>query len=286
MVELLLRYGADASQRVDGGCTALQLAHFGTPRILELLIKHGAEVNTCERSGCLALWCASGFNAGEAEDTVRMLLELGADVQSKNDLGETALFPAAERGYCRVIKLLLEYGADIQARNNFGRSVLSAAIDSGYYQRREPVPLLLDHGVDLHSQDSAGDSALTLAAAAKARWERWGSYDEKGELMGMGTRRATAHKRNLTRIQLLLDHGASVDLINKAGDTALTLAAAHGKLDAVKFLLDRGANTHAKNEAGDTALSIATEIGYSEIRQLLLELPCEPNQAPVGSDAE
>jgi ankyrin repeat protein len=43
---------------------------------------------------------------------VKLLLEKGADVESKNSIGQTPLLSAAWNGHEAVVKLLLEKGAE------------------------------------------------------------------------------------------------------------------------------------------------------------------------------
>ena len=45
---------------------------------------------------------------------MKLLLEKGADVKSKNNVGETPLSWAAWNGHEAVVKLLLEKGADVE----------------------------------------------------------------------------------------------------------------------------------------------------------------------------
>lgn len=49
--------------------------------------------------------------------TTGKLLEMGADVNSKNNAGETALYKACENDDIDVVKLLLKHGADISTFN-------------------------------------------------------------------------------------------------------------------------------------------------------------------------
>ena len=317
MVELLLTRGAGANLRAHDGLTALHMAHPRRHRIFQSLVGHGADLHARDNHKETTLLRVSGHSREEVEPTVRALLDLGADIHSRNRLGETALFKAAAMGNCRIIQVLVEYGADIHAHSELGRSVLFSTIESDHGRPEKVVPLLLDLGANPHSQDSAGDTALaraaakglsrtvkvildhkpnidtsngvgdtalTLAAGTEATLEGPKPYDAR--YPDVAFLMATAMERCLITIDGLLTHGASVDLKNKTGDTALTLAAATGKLDAVKLLLSHGANAHVKNEAGDTALSLTTQKGHSEVHQLLLEHLSEPKQPPVYTEVE
>src|SRR4029077_13970364 len=56
----------------------------------------------------------------EALQAVKMLVELGADVNQTNDRGETALHGAAYRGAPSIVEYLVEKGAKLDARSNQG----------------------------------------------------------------------------------------------------------------------------------------------------------------------
>jgi ankyrin repeat protein len=54
------------------------------------------------------------------EAVVELLLEKGADVESKDSDGLTPLSWAARGGHEAVVKLLLEKGADTESKNSHG----------------------------------------------------------------------------------------------------------------------------------------------------------------------
>ena len=62
-----------------------------------------------------------------AQRTVWVLLENGADPNMKNGKGETPLMAAAVRGNEDIVKLLLEKGADAKARDNDGETAVDKA---------------------------------------------------------------------------------------------------------------------------------------------------------------
>ena len=64
---------------------------------------------------------------------VKLLLDYGADVNAKNDNGETALDWTSVTGHIEPVKLLLEYGADVNVKNNYGSTPLACpCIDAQY----------------------------------------------------------------------------------------------------------------------------------------------------------
>ncbi|KAK0507966.1 hypothetical protein JMJ35_009855 [Cladonia borealis] len=291
MVELLVEYDADVNLRGHDGLTALHLAHPRKHSIFKLLVGRGADLNARDKHEESTLARVSGHSSEEAEETVELLLGLGADIDSQNFLGETALFRAAKQGYCRIIRVLKEHGANIRALTKSGESVLLSAVVSNNRRLGKVVPLLLELGADVHSPDSAGhtalaaaavrglsdavklildykpyidtsnrdgDTALTLAAVAGATLEgRSQAYDKRGHRLDDRIRLAAAMQRDSTTIELLLTNGASADLQNKAGNTALVLAAAEAKPEAVRVLLEHWPNADTSNGAGETALTLA-----------------------------
>ncbi len=61
-------------------------------------------------------------------DAVRLMLQLGFDIETHGDNDSTPLNRAAVRGYADLIELLLAHGASLEAQNEFGGKPLSACL--------------------------------------------------------------------------------------------------------------------------------------------------------------
>jgi ankyrin repeat protein len=75
---------------------------------------------------------------------------------------------------------------------------------------------------------------------------------------------------NLPAIELLVARGASLDLRDDQGATALALAAEMGFQEAVEMLLAGGADPNMHDLSGMTPLDVADEHGAHDIAALLL----------------
>ncbi|KAI9455692.1 ankyrin repeat-containing domain protein, partial [Lactarius psammicola] len=86
-------------------------------------------------------------SASRQLDTVRSLLDQGADINKTDNRGWSALHVASFKGNLEVAKLLIERGAYLSPRTNVGATSLHV---SSRYGNLEITRLLLDHGADSH----------------------------------------------------------------------------------------------------------------------------------------
>ncbi len=70
-------------------------------------------------------------------------------------------------------------------------------------------------------------------------------------------------------VEILMKHGADVNLKHQNDLTALHAAAANGHAQMVKMLVDNGANKSAKDSGGKTPADYAKEKGFQEIENYL-----------------
>lgn len=111
-MQLLLDNKANPNLKNKYGQTALMLCTNDLDK-MKLLLRYGANINDTAKSGNSALLIAcSGYGMYE---TVKWLIDNGADVNAKRWNAETALMRAAQFSDTMTIKLLLGKGLDINA---------------------------------------------------------------------------------------------------------------------------------------------------------------------------
>jgi len=93
---------------------------------------------------------------------VRALLNSGANINTRDNVGQTALIHAATPGHLEVVRLLLNRGANINTRDDEeGGTALIYAASSGQLPL---VKLLLNRGANVNARDISRESALMHVA--------------------------------------------------------------------------------------------------------------------------
>ncbi len=85
----------------------------------------------------------------------------------------------------------------------------------------------------------------------------------------------------LRDVNALLKNGATVDLQNKDGITALMFACRDGHTEAIRMLLERGAKIDLQDINGETALSYACKGGHTDAVELLLKAKANANTQDI-----
>jgi len=136
----------------------------GNRDITEILINHGADLEAASAlQGARALHLAAEFG-----DTamVTLLLDGGAEIDSRDDENRTPLYRAAVGGHAETVGVLLDRGAMIDARENTkGQTALMQAALRG---ESDMVRLLVMRGADIHGADASGRTSFRLAASAES----------------------------------------------------------------------------------------------------------------------
>jgi ankyrin repeat protein len=103
-------------------------------------------------------------NQDESLAMVTALIEAGADVNSPDDYGDTALFWASARGNKSSVKLLLARpGIKLDTINTDGDTALMVAAERGH---AEIVEMLIEAGANVSITDKRGETATSLAQKA------------------------------------------------------------------------------------------------------------------------
>jgi ankyrin repeat protein len=148
-------------QDQDGRTPLHEAAIKGYDHVISMLLEHNDvqnSINTGDNRHRTALhWAAEDSN----RDTVRLLLDGGADVSREDNCKSTALHSAAKIGDKDIVRLLLDRGADVSKEDIRNRTALHLAAENG---DEDMVRLLLDRGADVSREDDCRFTALHRAA--------------------------------------------------------------------------------------------------------------------------
>src|SRR5580700_1263793 len=222
-VKILLAAGADVNQGTGYGWSPLLVATQNRYyKLGAYLLDHGADVNLANKGAWTPLYLATDnrniesgdypVRKGDMDhlDFIKLLLDKGANVNARlkdstetrtvftnqwlDENGATAFLRASQSGDIVLMKLLLAHGADPNIDTTLHVTALQVAAGIGWVegityewstpQTVEAVKLLLDLGLDPNAQADTGRTALHGAA----------------------------HKGSTAVAQILVDHGAKLDV--------------------------------------------------------------------------
>lgn len=280
-VRSLLRAGADVALSSKRMATALSMAaEEGRTDVVHALLEAGAEVDLADDDGFnpLGIACENGH-----VDSARALLQASSDPNLARANGWTHLVTAAYNGYTSVVRVLVEGGASPDLAKANGYNAVIAAAYNGF---DEMVATLLELGATADAPMSNGWNALMVASAqghprvvarlceANADSDYCRPSNHFSALMA-----AVSAPHGATCANILLQHGATVDLQDKHGCTALMHAAYHGHSEAVQVLLQSLASVNAARTGGTTALIDAAAGGHEAAIQLLVDAKADADVA-------
>ena len=178
-----------------------------------------------------------------------------------------ALVNAANSGNIEALRLLLENGAPISSRDARGRTVLIAAAASG---RPEMVKEVLKNRADVNASASLPPPHCTEEMKKNDTCREFAEGDGQTALMEAVSRSDYgAPPEGVDRmevVRLLLAAGADVNARDKQGDTVLMHC--RDNVEQVELLLKAGADPNARNHKGETALS---QSYADEVKELLIK---------------
>lgn len=130
-VQLLLGRGASINTQSSNGWTALMIAAVkGYDELVTLLLARGADANLRDIYGWTPLMRAAYEN--RLTVTRALLASNKANVNAANDNGATALHLAAQRGHLHIAQMLIDGGADLETKDLQGRTPAMLARDQGH----------------------------------------------------------------------------------------------------------------------------------------------------------
>jgi ankyrin repeat protein len=178
-------------------------------------------------------------------DIIERIIEKGANVNYKNQEGDSALLEAVYANNSALVKSLVDKGADVNVQNQDNYTPLLIAAEDGSL---DIVETLIDAGANINYEREGGDTALLNAC-------RQGQAEIAS---------------------LLLRKGANPNVEDANGQTPLMFAVINDNIELAELLLEKGADKTVETAGGMTAMDYARNRAYPDMIALLLGGP-EPN---------
>jgi ankyrin repeat protein len=226
---------------------------------------------------------------------MRLLLDLGADIEKTSGNRTSPLVIALLNGQVAIAAELLARGANPNAADDYQRAALFAAIELRNANRgtllfgdgRDPldlIKLLLEKGADpnLRTNTTPVHGWMQIDPS-------WVNFDGQTPFI------RAALSGDIEVMRLLLSHGADPNVATKEGTTALMAASGinwvpgqtHTRSEAnygeaVTLCLDRGADVNAANSLKLTAMHGAANRGWTTIIQILADRGARLDVKDIG----
>ncbi|KAG6368663.1 hypothetical protein INS49_002876 [Diaporthe citri] len=286
MVEMLLQQGADPEGR-SGPRNTLPMhieAGGGSAEVVKLLLENGASVETRDDNGTAPLLVACDVGCFGAAELILKTLPAHEDL---NSYKPNFLLAAVRQGSYKTTEALLRRGVSPDCYDEDLSALGLAALN----ERLDLCKLLLEFKADPNFAHHDSMRPPLMIAAAD------GNLDIATLLIRSGADVNKAWKKeNLVRqslgfaawhghaeiVRALLDNGADPNAVDERDWTALLLAAGEGHIEIVRLLCAHGAGLDlGGGPAGNTPLHVATE--YPDIVSILLESGADASKTNASS---
>src|SRR5204863_3671868 len=190
-----------------------------------------------------------------AAPVIDALLKAGADPNTKNPEGETALMAVARSGKTEAAKRLLDAGADVNAKEAWGQQ--SALMWAAAQSQAEMVKLLASRGADVN------------ARGVVRQWERKVITEPRPKDMNKGGFTALLYSAREGCVECarhLIAAGADPDLEDPERITPLNMALLNLHFEVAASLIKAGADVDKWDLFGRSPLYMAADVSTLPVK--------------------
>ena len=268
--------GTDIYCKNNLGCNCLHIAaqngHLNLCK--ELINKQNFDIHIADNEGCTALYHSAKNGSYEL---LTYFVDMGADINCKNNLGWNCLHIAAQNGHLNLCKTLIDkYNFDLHAVDNGGWTALHHSTKSGSY---ELVTYFVVMGTNINCKNNLGWNCLHIAAQnghlnlCKTLIDKHSFDVHISDYEGWTALHHSARNGSYELVTYFAGVGTDINLKDKNGMNCLHIAAMYGHLNLCKKLIDKyNFDVHRADNGGWTALHHSARNGSYELVKYFVNL--------------
>ncbi|XP_036672264.3 protein phosphatase 1 regulatory subunit 12B isoform X21 [Drosophila suzukii] len=240
--------------KFSSGCVFLAACLSGDKDEVIQLLDQGADINTANVDGLTALHQAC---IDDNLDMVEFLVERGADINRQDNEGWTPLHATASCGFVSIARYLVENGADVAAVNSDGDLALDLAIDVQHMAMIDYMEKMVQE-LNINVDEARKAEELAMLNDAK-KWLRSDAaeVDRPHPKTGATALHVAAAKGYTKVLGLLLAGRGNVDRQDNDGWTPLHAASHWGQRETAEMLVESLADMDIRNYAGQSCIDVA-----------------------------
>ena len=205
---------------------------------------------------------------------IRILAELGANLEALDDDYRTPLHYAAVNDRATAIKILAEFGANLEARDSDNLTPLHFAALNG---AEDAIKMLVEFGANLDARDIVGRTPLHIspmngAVGSVKVLSELGTNIEAQDNRGRTPLHHAVIHDSVRVINMLAETEANLEAQDIDGRTPLHYSAIHDRVGVMKILAGLGANLEAQDKNGRAPLHHAASNDAVSAIKVLAEL--------------
>ncbi|XP_023234600.1 protein phosphatase 1 regulatory subunit 16A-like isoform X1 [Centruroides vittatus] len=208
-------------------------------------------------------------------EEVHRLLTLGVNPDSTNEDGLTALHQCCIDDSEDMMKLLLEFGANVNTKDSEQWTPLHAAATCGHLHL---VKYLISKGADLLAVNADGNMPYDICEDDATLDYIESEMAKRGVTQEMiDQTRASTERRMLEDLEWIVENGGDIEYKDNQGATPLHVAAANGYLSVVEYLLENNVSTEVVDDDLWQPIHAAACWGHPDVIELLVQFGADLN---------
>ncbi|XP_061171679.1 uncharacterized protein LOC133181155 [Saccostrea echinata] len=204
------------------------------------------------------------MNVDNNIETIKRMIQLGADVNTRSNIGVTPLMDVVLNRVTPIVEVLLQSGADVNNKDIFGQTALFRVLTKDCFD------LLEQYGADFTIRDKFGQSPIT---------DVFMYTPEDTPRSGLVISDVATNYQPL--FELFLKNGVSVHEMDNFSSSLLHYAAWYGAPIMASALIEHGLPLTVLDNQGISPAKLARRVGNYELVNMLTGTTREVDKDPV-----